>query len=116
MALTKSAIKRQRRLLILGKTGSACFWCKAGLTLGSMTEDHFVPLGKGGVNAQINVVPACLECNNKRGATMPSEFDWNRLSYITNTPKSVLYRETGALMRMDGLFPRKRKKRRNRKA
>lgn len=35
-----------------------------------MTVDHTIPVSKGGEHSPHNVVPACIECNSKKGAKL----------------------------------------------
>jgi 5-methylcytosine-specific restriction endonuclease McrA len=36
----------------------------------SLTLDHLVPLAKGGTGLFANIVPACLSCNDSKGAKL----------------------------------------------
>jgi 5-methylcytosine-specific restriction endonuclease McrA len=36
--------------------------------------DHIVPLGRGGRSIRGNVVPACKECNSRKKALLPVEW------------------------------------------
>lgn len=49
-----------------------CYWCNATLnntpcSPQKRTRDHLIPRSKGGTFLANNIVPACLECNNRRG-------------------------------------------------
>jgi 5-methylcytosine-specific restriction endonuclease McrA len=33
-----------------------------------LTQDHLMPLSKGGAHTYSNIVPACRSCNSKKGA------------------------------------------------
>jgi 5-methylcytosine-specific restriction endonuclease McrA len=44
---------------------------------GNMTVDHVVPLSKGGEHSIENIVPACIECNKRKGARL----DWKPKIY-----------------------------------
>lgn len=46
-----------------------CATCKAKRH--ALTQDHIIPLSKGGLNTFSNVVPACRSCNSKKGARAP---------------------------------------------
>lgn len=43
-----------------------CFYCGTDITVGA-TEDHFIPLSKGGSNHIDNIRAACRPCNVKKG-------------------------------------------------
>lgn len=56
-----------------------CFYC--GVSMISepghphqITIDHVVPLSKGGVDALVNMVSACRECNRNKGSKSIDEF------------------------------------------
>jgi 5-methylcytosine-specific restriction endonuclease McrA len=42
-----------------------CHWCKKKFK--RLTQDHVIPLSKGGLHVKENVVPSCLSCNSARG-------------------------------------------------
>lgn len=52
--------------LILDYFGHACAYC--GVTGVSLTQDHVVPLSRGGEHSAANVVPACVHCNSRKFA------------------------------------------------
>jgi 5-methylcytosine-specific restriction endonuclease McrA len=47
--------------------GYRCAYCLEKLPL---TRDHVVPIGKGGSNSIRNMVPACYDCNQNKGAKL----------------------------------------------
>ena len=53
---------------------TVCWWCKRwisnALPIGhphKATADHLIPIAEGGPDTIENLVPACWECNCKRG-------------------------------------------------
>jgi hypothetical protein len=50
---------------------SKCAYCEKE---GSLTQDHFIPLSKGGEYTLNNIVPACLSCNS--GKQAKDFFEW----------------------------------------
>lgn len=49
-----------------------CRYCGMKLTTKTLTQDHQVPLSRGGANWPSNLVPACAHCNsNKRTRRLP---------------------------------------------
>lgn len=42
-----------------------CVYC--GASDRKLTQDHVIPLSKGGSHTKTNVVPACRSCNSKKG-------------------------------------------------
>lgn len=75
------AIRRRRRALVSGAPindftatewlvlqvcfGHRCAYCDAHKR-GELTQDHIVPLSKGGAHTLSNIVPACKSCNSKK--------------------------------------------------
>ncbi len=51
---------------VLDVFGHACAYCLR--TDRKLTQDHVVPLSKGGAHADGNIVPACKSCNSSKGA------------------------------------------------
>lgn len=47
-----------------------CAYC--GKKKASLTQDHVVPLARGGGTIPHNIVPACLPCNVKKGTRPPN--------------------------------------------
>jgi 5-methylcytosine-specific restriction endonuclease McrA len=43
--------------------GQRCFYCRAETAL---TQDHVVPLSRGGSHTKSNIVPACQSCNSRK--------------------------------------------------
>lgn len=59
--------------------GYKCFYCKIILTYtkkqsNTVTQEHRIPLSRGGSNWPANLVPACLRCNLKKNKKKPNEF------------------------------------------
>jgi 5-methylcytosine-specific restriction endonuclease McrA len=46
--------------------GHRCVYCQKRCK-GKLTQDHIVPLSKGGNHTAANIVPACRSCNSKKG-------------------------------------------------
>jgi len=41
---------------------------------GKLSEDHFIPLTKGGKHSLTNIVPACKSCNSSKHNSLPQEW------------------------------------------
>ncbi len=52
--------------------GGACFYC--GRADAPLTEDHAVPLSRGGSDDIDNILPACKPCNSAKSAKTADEF------------------------------------------
>ncbi|MBC8395048.1 MAG: HNH endonuclease [Deltaproteobacteria bacterium] len=46
----------------------SCAYCKKPFTVDlPATQDHVIPVSKGGTHTKGNVVPCCRECNSSKG-------------------------------------------------
>lgn len=46
--------------------GNRCVYC--GERPRKLTQDHVIPVSRGGAHSAANIVPACAKCNAKKGA------------------------------------------------
>lgn len=84
--------RRARRLCALGlfsasdwktllkRHGHKCYYC--GVESFRLTQDHKVPLSRGGAHSALNIVPACRSCNSKKGTRSAEEFVSARLETV----------------------------------
>lgn len=70
--------------------GYRCYYCGKELTIDTATEDHRIPLSRGGTDWISNIVPACGSCNSSKGPKTETEY-WEYLKKIES------YREDGSL-------------------
>ena len=65
------------RKVLIAKHAGRCYLCGEAVEIGDETSpryatlDHVVPLSKGGADSIANLALACLECNQRKGASMP---------------------------------------------
>ncbi len=52
-----------------------CHYCGRKVAPAELTLDHIVPLVRGGRSTKGNCVPACKECNSRKQAMLPIEWD-----------------------------------------
>jgi 5-methylcytosine-specific restriction endonuclease McrA len=43
-----------------------CYYCH-GYSKTCLTQDHYIPVSKGGKHVKANIVPACKTCNSRKG-------------------------------------------------
>lgn len=65
-----SGMKRTR---IYMRDKFRCQYCGAKKAPGDLTLDHILPRSRGGDNSPMNIVTACVACNNRKGNRTPSE-------------------------------------------
>ena len=65
-----SGMKRAR---IYMRDKFRCQYCGVKKTAGDLTLDHILPRSRGGDNSPMNIVTACVVCNNRKGSRTPSE-------------------------------------------
>lgn len=76
------AAQKERRLGILAKTDGSCWYCGCRLTYVEgdpvkpmdFTIDHVKPVASGGGNGLDNLVPACKDCNSRKGDMSLEDF------------------------------------------
>ena len=61
-----------KRARIWNETGGRCAYCNwlPGEKMRSL--DHVFPASLGGTFADDNLIPACVECNSRRGTKIPA--------------------------------------------
>lgn len=55
----------------LGK--GTCYHCQGRFPPSELTMEHLLPIARGGKSDKKNCVPACKECNTKKGHVLPVE-------------------------------------------
>lgn len=62
-----------KRLRIYMRDKFRCQYCGEKKKAGELTLDHILPRSRGGDNSAVNIVTACVACNNRKGDRTPSE-------------------------------------------
>jgi 5-methylcytosine-specific restriction endonuclease McrA len=62
-----------KRLRIYIRDKFRCQYCGDKKAARDLTLDHILPRSRGGDNTPLNVVAACLFCNNRKGSRTPEE-------------------------------------------
>ena len=62
-----------RRLRIYMRDKFRCQYCGDKKNVAELTLDHILPRSRGGDNSPVNVVTACLHCNNRKADRTPAE-------------------------------------------
>jgi hypothetical protein len=63
----------QNRVLLLEREGHRCFYCLRGLSRDNHVVEH-VRSRPNGDNTYCNVIAACIQCNNRKGATQAEDY------------------------------------------
>jgi 5-methylcytosine-specific restriction endonuclease McrA len=62
-----------KRLRIYMRDKFRCQYCGEKKGAGELTLDHIFPRSRGGENGPLNIVTACVACNNRKGSRTPEE-------------------------------------------
>jgi 5-methylcytosine-specific restriction endonuclease McrA len=62
-----------KRLRVYMRDKFRCQYCGDKKTAAELTLDHIFPRSRGGDNTPVNIVTACLACNNRKGNRTPDE-------------------------------------------
>lgn len=74
-AAAKGTHNLDQWLARVGFFGWHCVYCGTKLTMRTLTQDHVIPLSRGGTNWPSNLVPACHSCNASKGPRTAKEFN-----------------------------------------
>ena len=69
----RRAASGMKRLRIYIRDKFRCQYCGDKKNPAELTLDHIFPRSRGGDNTPLNVVAACLACNNRKGSRTPEE-------------------------------------------
>ena len=62
-----------KRVRIYIRDGFRCQYCGERKNPVELTLDHILPRSRGGDNSAVNVVTACVRCNQRKGSRTPAE-------------------------------------------
>ena len=62
-----------KRLRIYMRDKFRCQYCGEKKGASELTLDHIFPRSRGGENSPVNIVAACIACNNRKGSRTPEE-------------------------------------------
>src|SRR5262249_49371417 len=62
-----------KRLRIYMRDNFRCQYCGEKKGVAELTLDHIIPRSRGGDNSPVNIVTACLACNNRKANRTPAE-------------------------------------------
>jgi 5-methylcytosine-specific restriction endonuclease McrA len=86
--------KKSKRQKIFNKTNGLCAYCGVKLTIESMKATCVIPMSRGGSDGVQNKLPACHNCNRKKGNLAHEEFLENRNGQV-NGKRKIVYDKTG---------------------
>ncbi len=59
----------------LQEYSNCCAYCRAQIE--NLTQDHVIPLSRGGSHTKSNIVPACAPCNSRKWASVGKYLPWH---------------------------------------
>src|SRR6187397_360585 len=62
-----------KRMRIYMRDKFRCQYCGEKKAASELTLDHILPRSRGGDNSPVNIVTACVPCNNRKGSRTPGE-------------------------------------------
>ncbi|MCM3905889.1 MAG: HNH endonuclease [Pyrinomonadaceae bacterium] len=62
-----------KRLRIYMRDKFRCQYCSEKKGVAELTLDHILPRSRGGDNSPVNIVTACISCNNRKSNRTPQE-------------------------------------------
>src|SRR4029077_7046552 len=62
-----------KRLRIYMRDKFRCQYCGEKKGVAELTLDHIMPRSRGGDNSPVNIVTACMTCNNRKSNRTPAE-------------------------------------------
>lgn len=62
-----------KRMRIYMRDKFRCQYCGTKNGASELTLDHILPRSRGGDNSPVNIVTACVACNNRKGNRTPNE-------------------------------------------
>ena len=62
-----------KRMRIYMRDKFRCQYCGEKKAASDLTLDHILPRSRGGDNSPVNIVTACVACNNRKGNRTPAE-------------------------------------------
>ena len=62
-----------KRMRIYMRDKFRCQYCGEKKVASELTLDHILPRSRGGDNSPVNIVTACVACNNRKGNRTPAE-------------------------------------------
>ena len=62
-----------KRMRVYMRDKFRCQYCGEKKSAGALTLDHILPRSRGVDNSPVNVVTACVSCNNRKGDRTPAE-------------------------------------------
>ena len=67
--------REMKKLIILGQLAPTCTYCGKKITNpNDFSQDHQLPLSRGGQTVPSNLVPACIKCNAEKGMLTAEEY------------------------------------------
>lgn len=70
----KRRVPRSIRLIVIGRAGGVCHYCRLPVAAEDFVMDHVIPVARGGKSRPDNLVAACWDCNADKSDLLLSEW------------------------------------------
>lgn len=102
--IKRKAWSKAERATIAARHGNRCAYCGKPLT-SRFALDHVVPLRFGGEDSITNIMPACIQCNHRKGVLSVEQFR----KAIEDAPRQIAKKSlTGRIAEAYGLLTPKK--------
>ncbi len=64
-------VPRLSKKALFSRDQHHCMYCGQHFSVSQLTQDHIVPLSRGGAHGWTNVITACRRCNQRKGNRTP---------------------------------------------
>ncbi len=82
----RGRLSRKTKEKIFLEADMICQYCGERKSIKELVVDHFMPLQRGGDNADNNLVCACVRCNSHKTDLHPLDFFFREISFLNPTP------------------------------
>lgn len=80
------------RRLLFARDHHICAYCGEEYTEHKLEQEHIIPVSQGGKTTWMNIITACVDCNDYKGSRTPEQADMplRYLPYVPNRAEALL--------------------------